>query len=293
MNYIKQIKAFYDRLEENPLSTSAIALWHALMHANNKAGWTEEFSVAASLLCFRSGLAERTVSKARNELKQKGYIDFRSRKGNKSAVYRMIDLTALDADKYAGNHTDNELSAPHADNYADSHADNYANKYADNHADNHATLLNNTKQNETKTNDSDDDVSGSGLPSSRAVAFYTNNFGDYSSYIADEIEKWVADLSEDIVIAAMQLALKRKKKSFGYIEGILKKWLEEGLKTLDQVRAYEASRNEQIKKKYEAKGQQRPNERVDKLPKWATNNLDFRPKNEKSIEKLEELLSNL
>ena len=132
MNYIKELNAFYDWLETNPLSTSAIALWHALMHINNKAGWTEEFGVAVSVLCIKTGLADRTIRDARNELKQKGRIDWNSRKGNQSAIYKIIPLV-------------NTLSAISADSSADNHAD----KYADSNADNHATL---NKLNKTKLN---------------------------------------------------------------------------------------------------------------------------------------------
>lgn len=39
MNYIAELKAFYDRLELNPAPSPAIALWHALMSIANKTGW--------------------------------------------------------------------------------------------------------------------------------------------------------------------------------------------------------------------------------------------------------------
>lgn len=107
MNYIKELNAFYDWLEINLLSTSAIALWHALMHINNKAGWAEEFTVAASVLCIKTGLSDRTIRNARNELKQKGRIDWKTRKGNQAAIYKMISLfdsiPATIADKPSGN----------------------------------------------------------------------------------------------------------------------------------------------------------------------------------------------
>ena len=108
MNYIKLINAFYDRLETNSLSTSAIALWHALVHVNNKAGWQREFSVAVSVLCVKTGLSERTISNARNDLKMKGYLDFKSRKGSKSAMYSLVDLSATIADKVSDKGSDNQ-----------------------------------------------------------------------------------------------------------------------------------------------------------------------------------------
>lgn len=94
MNYLKELNAFYDRLETNPLSTSAIALWHSLMHINNKAGWIEEFAVAASVLCIKSGLKDSMFKKARNELSQKEYITFKSRGGNQSAIYQITSLSS-------------------------------------------------------------------------------------------------------------------------------------------------------------------------------------------------------
>jgi hypothetical protein len=98
MNYLLEMKAFYDRLEVKPLSSSAIALWYALMHINNKTGWTEEFSVPVTVLSLKSGLSERSISNARNELKTKGYIDFKSRSGNRSTVYKINRLSAKFAD---------------------------------------------------------------------------------------------------------------------------------------------------------------------------------------------------
>jgi hypothetical protein len=132
LNYIREINAFYDWLETNRLSLSAIALWHALMHINNKAAWTDEFAVAVSVLCVKTGLSPRGVTEARNELKNKGRITWQSRKGNQSAIYRIISLSE-------------ELQAINADNGADNRADNGA----DNRADNHA-ILNKLNKNETK-----------------------------------------------------------------------------------------------------------------------------------------------
>lgn len=90
MNYVKEMNAFYDWLETNTVSTSAIALWHALMHINNKAGWTAEFAVAVSVLEVKSGLKRSTINTARQRLQQLGRIDFRSRNGQQSAIYRII-----------------------------------------------------------------------------------------------------------------------------------------------------------------------------------------------------------
>lgn len=92
MKYISEINAFYDWLELNELSTSAIALWHTMMHINNKAGWVETFTVAESVLSIKTGLSGRGVRNARNELKQKGRIDFKSRTGGRAPTYTIISF---------------------------------------------------------------------------------------------------------------------------------------------------------------------------------------------------------
>ena len=95
MNYILEIKAFYDWLETNQLPTSAIALWHALMHIANKTGWQDNFAVAVVVLEIKTGLKKRAIINARTTLQNKGLISFSSRGGNQSATYQMHSLVAL------------------------------------------------------------------------------------------------------------------------------------------------------------------------------------------------------
>lgn len=95
MNYIKQIKAFYELVEINPLSTGQIALWSALMHINNKCSWIEWFSASSSRLQEITGLSESGISKARNVLKQRGFIDYKKSSNRKIAPkYKIIELNS-------------------------------------------------------------------------------------------------------------------------------------------------------------------------------------------------------
>ena len=76
----------------NDLSTGQIALWYALMYINNKCNWTEWFSVSNQVLSIQTGLSRSGILKARNELKQKGYIDFKAR-GTEATLYKMIPMS--------------------------------------------------------------------------------------------------------------------------------------------------------------------------------------------------------
>lgn len=103
MNYIAEINAFYDWLETNSISNSAIALWHALMHINNKAGWVPEFAVAISVLESKTGLKKDAIIRARLRLQQLNRIDFRNRSGQLSAVYRIIPFLNYNDENNTGN----------------------------------------------------------------------------------------------------------------------------------------------------------------------------------------------
>lgn len=99
MNYIAEIKAFYDRLELNPQPNTAIALWHALMSIANKAGWPDTFTVASSVLGLRSGLNASALKRARNKLATDGFIEWKSRGGNLAAQYKINSLVVQNYSK--------------------------------------------------------------------------------------------------------------------------------------------------------------------------------------------------
>lgn len=91
MNYLAEIKAFYDLVQVKQLSTGQIALWHALMAINNKCAWIEWFTVPNIMLELNTGMSRSGVLKARNSLKQYGLIDFKAN-GTKATNYKMITI---------------------------------------------------------------------------------------------------------------------------------------------------------------------------------------------------------
>lgn len=105
MDYVKEISTFYDWLETNTLTDSAIVLWHALMHTCNRAGWPDEFAVAISTLNNKTGLKKDAIIRARHRLQQSGRIDFHSRSGQQSAIYRIIpfEIVSLKPTQSANN----------------------------------------------------------------------------------------------------------------------------------------------------------------------------------------------
>lgn len=88
MNYITEIKAFYDLVSVKRLSTGQIVLWHALMYINNKCAWAEWFTVPNKTLELYTGLSRQSIVNARNVLKQYGALDFKAN-GVKATAYTL------------------------------------------------------------------------------------------------------------------------------------------------------------------------------------------------------------
>ncbi|MRH43332.1 DnaD domain protein [Aquibacillus halophilus] len=244
MNYIKEINALYNHLEFNPLSNSAVLLWHALMQVNNKTGWKKEFTVAAMVLCVKAQLKDSTFKRAREELKEKGYIHFQSRGGNQAAIYQMISLTTFEDHSITCNSDSNMIDLtdePKDNDISDQKADyNLDHKY-----DHTPVPL--IKQNNVKIKPNKNTIINT---TNSVISFYQENFKDTNAYLEKEITNWVVRLGDVLVIEAMKRSLIQNNVCWGYVNGILKKWSEKGFVTLEQVEASEEAFYAQKKQAY-------------------------------------------
>lgn len=227
MNYLKELNAFYDWLELNSMSVSAIVLWHALMHINNKCGWAPEFTVAISVLETKTGLKRRTIERARNELTQKQRITWKSRKGNQSAAYSIVRLFDTQYDvqqERVGKYDAHRVVQVDAQHVVQPVAQ--------------CDAIN--KQNKKKQNDNQEEQK---KPNPHSF-FEANGFGTLSPIVAEDISHWLDngyfDESEIVVIEAMKQAVVNNARSWKYVTRILVDWSNRKLKTLQDVQAYQA-----------------------------------------------------
>ncbi|WP_010677019.1 DnaD domain-containing protein [Bacillus timonensis] len=78
--------------------------------------------------------------------------------------------------------------------------------------------------------------------------FYEQNgFGVIGSFIADKLKAWCIDLSDDLVIEAMKLAVENGAKRWNYIEAILRDWVDKGYQTVEDVHAARLVFRDQMK----------------------------------------------
>lgn len=102
MKYLSVINSFWDSATTNPLSTGQVSLYLALLHVCNRSNWAEWFQAPNQVLSVLTGLSRSGILKARNELKQRGLLDFRER-GTKSTLYRITMANSTQESAQNGN----------------------------------------------------------------------------------------------------------------------------------------------------------------------------------------------
>lgn len=90
MNYIREMNAFVDWLETNPLDAITQALWYHLMAISNKCNWPQWFTVANRTLQAKLGVDKKTVIRHRHLLVQKNRIEYKSQGKREAGKYRLI-----------------------------------------------------------------------------------------------------------------------------------------------------------------------------------------------------------
>ena len=90
MNYIELINHFWRKHDEHPFGTVAGLLYFHLLDVSNKQNWRNPFKRQNTRVCGDLGITNPTLIKARNELKQRGMIDFFSKgKGDSNVKYQL------------------------------------------------------------------------------------------------------------------------------------------------------------------------------------------------------------
>lgn len=64
-----------------------------------------------------------------------------------------------------------------------------------------------------------------------------------NSVTTQNLEYWCNDLSTELVSEALKISAKSNARNFKYTESILRNWEQEGVKTLDDVKALAVKEN--------------------------------------------------
>lgn len=103
MNYMAEIKMFYDWLETHSLTPAAITLWHGLMFIANRSGWKNPLPISLSTIESRTMIPRASIYRERERLRQVGLIDFATKGGKASCLYTIYSLS-----QHLASHTENQ-----------------------------------------------------------------------------------------------------------------------------------------------------------------------------------------
>jgi DnaD/phage-associated family protein len=98
--------------------------------------------------------------------------------------------------------------------------------------------------------------------------FEENGFGVIGGYISEKIGSWCDDLSPELVLEAMKIAVEYGAKNWTYVERILRNWADKKYTSVEQVQAALLEfREKQAKQRDRPKYSSKP-KRKELLPEW-------------------------
>lgn len=257
MNYIRQIQALNDRMLTKPLSSGQISLWYALMFINNKTAWATWFTVANRTLESQSGLSRSGIQKARNQLRQSGYIEFNAN-GTKATSYHLIDLAmaySTQASTQTSTQDGGQVSTQDRD-----------------------TLNKQNKTKQNKTSDHDGQPAVDQIPDDQATAdrtrvfdAYEKSWGFMAPLTQEELRDWLGTFPADLVVEAIKRAVGNQAK-WSYANAILRDWDLKKIYTMADVQKADTMHNAgRFNRRGAAQSQKT------KQPKWADPNYKSAP----------------
>ncbi|MDA1920699.1 DnaD domain protein [Bacillus cereus group sp. BcHK140] len=218
MNFIDKRKGFFmienDAIDNCDLDVYEFKAYAVIVrHANRD---TQSAFPSLTTLTEKVGCGRKKIVQCIKSLEEKGYIQKVNRKddqgNNLSNIYYVLPTPSVSQKLVVSE--GNQGSVPEK-----------------------LGVVSEGNCNNTNLNNTNLTISSSN--SKNPFSFYESNIGVLNPFMADGIDQWIKDTSEELVIAAMERALKQQKK-WNYAEGILKQWANKNIKTLSDVEALEA-----------------------------------------------------
>ena len=218
MDYIKQLKGFRIARVTNPIGKNAKLLYFILLDEANAAFFPEWLCLSNSTLQGCSDLNKTDIFRARNELVQKGYIEYQKGVKGQSPRYKIISFENSVSSSVADTETDNATDLQPICNQ-------YCNQSVTNTATNTETIY---KQNNTKQ----DNINNNNI---RAYRVYDEKSGFRTSTTAWEgITDYLnSGMSDDVICAVIEDAAETAERfSWRYVDSVLRDKQKKGIFTL-------------------------------------------------------------
>ena len=193
------------------------------------------------------GINSSRISQIIQSLQRKNYITINYEYNGKEIVKRYLHINRPPYPPKEGMLKNNIGMLKNEIGVCQFYKGGYVKKLKDNNTNINNTNNNNNNYNYIYNNSSSDEI----------INFIENNFGrTLSSYEFEKINCWLNEFNSDIVKHAIELSILNNKRTFAYIEGILKNWKSCGYKTLDDITTKEdkPKTKEELKKEYAKMG---------------------------------------
>ena len=256
-NYVVLDKGF---LNDNRLSWRAKGLLAYMLSLPND--WL--FSI--SDLAIRSKCGRDTTANIIKELTNAGYIHKEQGRTNIGKFGKM-DLLLFEAPQ-AAPFTENQVTeSPLTENPL------MENPLTENPlTENPSLLISKSLNNNLLNNNNNEDRSHLSTENlskiQTAFQFYEQNgFGALAAHVAYKIGHWIDDLSEELVIHAMKLAVENNILRWNYVEKILHDWTNKKFRTIEEVEAHRLRYTAQKKQRHHSiRSNQQGRQEI--VPEW-------------------------
>lgn len=226
MDFIRQLNGFRRKRLSKPISANGIALYISLFECCNDMRFPERFTIPNSVLQMYSGLSVKALQRARNELMQKGYIQYKSGSGNQCGSYEMIDLCG-EADNGSRDKTD-------AENYTEGQFD--PSFCPANVQQTVPQMSNNVSTLNKPTGDKDFFINNNNITREDVLNHYEKVMGERAHPLVEqEIDTWLMWVEGSLVCYAISESVYANACNWRYIEGILRKCRAKGWKTWEEA----------------------------------------------------------
>ena len=223
VNYISEINAFHDWLEDHNLSASAILLWYSLMHFCNMTGWRESFNLSMSQIEIATHMKRRTIERARQHLEAAGLIKV-TRRGRQSPTYTIYPFIG------AGDATIGVCDAQDKPFIGAGDASIGAGDASIGAGDATIGVCDHIPRKIYKTSidaKATDEIKN-------VIENYQTKIHPLQSGIeADMLQALIEDYGPELCIKAIDRAVLRRKRTIKYVAGILRRWQQDGYDEAD------------------------------------------------------------
>lgn len=94
MNIFELFVPFWQESEREPFSITEAALYHYLLYEANRNHWVMPVRCTTTVMCFRLSTTRQNIHKARESLKERGFIDYKAGIGKgKPPEYTLLRMT--------------------------------------------------------------------------------------------------------------------------------------------------------------------------------------------------------